>query len=152
MKEMTGHWSRVSSRDNWHLGRAPPWSSSSVLDHSSLPPVFESQHGHIWRLFHLWLRFITFEGCLAHLAYLVHKVAVKHQSSEQVQSGWRNHEMNVSHELYSQQTPEGCWIRHKKPLLVQRHQALYNPKHAYRVPRAFTGPLQTDPLLKTSLN
>ena len=25
----------------------PPWSSGSVLDHSSLPPVFESQRGHI---------------------------------------------------------------------------------------------------------
>ena len=52
---------------------APPWSSSSVLDHRSLPPMFESQHGHIWRLFHLWLHFITFRGCSAHFAYHVHK-------------------------------------------------------------------------------
>ena len=29
--------------------------------------------GHIWRLFHLWLCFITFGGRLAHLAYHVHK-------------------------------------------------------------------------------
>jgi len=33
----------------------PPWSNSSVLDHRSLPTVFESRRGHIWRLFHyLW--------------------------------------------------------------------------------------------------
>ena len=37
-----------------------------------LPPVFESQLWHIWRVFHLWLRFITFGGRSAHLAYLVH--------------------------------------------------------------------------------
>ena len=46
---------------------------SSVLDHRSLPPEFESWHGHICRLFHLWLHFITFSGCSAHLAYHVHK-------------------------------------------------------------------------------
>jgi len=44
--------------------RAPPWSGSSVLDHRSLPPVFESQRGYIWRLFHLWLRLITLRGLL----------------------------------------------------------------------------------------
>ena len=38
-----------------------------------LPPVFESRCGHIWRLFHLWLGFITFAGHSAHLAYIVHK-------------------------------------------------------------------------------
>ena len=53
--------------------RAPPWSSGSVLDHRSLPPVFESQRGHIWRLFRLSLRLITFGSRSAHLAYLVHK-------------------------------------------------------------------------------
>ena len=53
--------------------RAPPWSSGSVLDHRSLPPVFESRRGHIWRLFRLWLRLITFGGRSADLAYLVHK-------------------------------------------------------------------------------
>ena len=52
---------------------APPWSSGSVLDHRSLPPGFESRRGHIWRLFHLRLRFITFGGRSAHLAYHVHK-------------------------------------------------------------------------------
>ena len=56
-----------------HLCRALPWSSSSVLDHRSLPHMFESRHGYIWRLFHLWLRFITFKGHLGHLAYHVHK-------------------------------------------------------------------------------
>ena len=45
----------------------------SVLDHRSLPPVFESWHGHIWRLFHLWLCFITSGGRSAHLTYHVHK-------------------------------------------------------------------------------
>ena len=53
------------------IQRAPPWSSGSVLDHGSLPP--ESRRGHIWRLFHLWLRSIIFRGRSAHLAYLVHK-------------------------------------------------------------------------------
>jgi len=50
-----------------------PWSSGSVLDHRSLPPMLESRRGHIWRLFHLRLRFITFGGRSAHLAYYVHK-------------------------------------------------------------------------------
>ena len=49
------------------------WYNGSVLDHTSLPPVFESRHGHIWRMFHLWLRFTTFGGRSAHLAYHVHR-------------------------------------------------------------------------------
>ena len=53
--------------------RAPPWSSGSVLDHRSLPRVFEPRRGHIWRLFRLSLRLITFGGRSAHLAYHVHK-------------------------------------------------------------------------------
>jgi len=57
----------------YHSWKAPPWSSGSVLDHRSLPPVFESRRGHIWRLFRLWLRLITFGGRSAHLAYHVHK-------------------------------------------------------------------------------
>ena len=51
----------------------PPWSSGSVLDYRSLPPVFKSQRGHILRLFCLSLRLITFGGRSPHLAYLVHK-------------------------------------------------------------------------------
>jgi len=47
--------------------------SLCVLDHRSLPPVFEYRRGHIWKLFHLWLRFITFGGRSVHLAYQVHK-------------------------------------------------------------------------------
>jgi len=31
----------------WHE-RATPWSSGSVLDHRSLPSVFESRRGHFW--------------------------------------------------------------------------------------------------------
>ena len=49
------------------------WSNGNVLDHRSLPPVFESRRGHIWRVFQLWLRFITVGGRSAHLAYIVHK-------------------------------------------------------------------------------
>jgi len=56
---------------------APPWSSGSVLDHRSLLLVFETRRGHIWRLFHLWLRLITFGGRSAHLAYCVHKSGCK---------------------------------------------------------------------------
>ena len=56
-----------------HTYWAPLWSSGSVLDHRSLPPVFESRRGHIWRLFRLSLRLITFGGRSAHLPYLVHK-------------------------------------------------------------------------------
>jgi len=35
--------------------------------------MFESRRGHIWRLFRLSLRFITFVGRSIHLAYVVHK-------------------------------------------------------------------------------
>jgi len=59
----------------------PPWSNGSVLEHRSLPPRFESGRGHIWRMFHLWLRLITFGGRSTHLAYLVHKSGRKQQSS-----------------------------------------------------------------------
>jgi len=55
------------------LFKTPPWSRGSVLDHRSLPPGFESQREHIWRLFHLSLRFITFGGHSSHLAYQVHR-------------------------------------------------------------------------------
>jgi len=43
----------------------------SVSEHRSLTPEFQS--GHIWRAFHLWLRFVTFGGRSVHLAYHVHK-------------------------------------------------------------------------------
>jgi len=56
---------------------APPLSNGSVLDHTSPPPVFETRRGHIRRMFHLWLRFITFEGSSGHLAYHVHKSGPK---------------------------------------------------------------------------
>jgi len=49
----------------------------SVLDHRSLPPVFESRRGHIWRLFHLLHHLITFGGHSAHLAYHVHNSSCK---------------------------------------------------------------------------
>ena len=47
--------------------------TGSTLDHRSLPNGFESQHGHIWRVFHLWLHFITVGGHSVHLAHHVHK-------------------------------------------------------------------------------
>ena len=52
---------------------ATPRPGSSMLDHRSLLPMFESWRGYIWRVFHLWLCFITFGGSSAHLAYHVHK-------------------------------------------------------------------------------
>ena len=45
----------------------------SALDRRSQSPEFEPRHRHIWRVFHLWLRLITFGGRSAHLAYSVHK-------------------------------------------------------------------------------
>ena len=57
----------------YHTPVAITWSYGSVLDHISLPTVFESRRGNIWRVFHLWLRFITFGGRSAHLVYHVHK-------------------------------------------------------------------------------
>ena len=45
----------------------------AYLDYRSPSPEFESRGGHISRVFHLWLRFITFGGRSAHLAYHMHK-------------------------------------------------------------------------------
>ena len=70
------NWSgRVSTHTHTHTHThtAPAWSSGSALDHRSLAPVFESRRGHIWRVFHLRLLFITFGGRSAHLAYHAHK-------------------------------------------------------------------------------
>jgi len=47
--------------------------TGSGLDHISLQPEFESRREHIWRLFHLWLRFIPFGCRSAYFAFLVHK-------------------------------------------------------------------------------
>ena len=74
----------VSNQHHSKMPRVCPWSRGSMLDYRSLPPMFKSRYGYIWRLFHLWLRYITFEGPSAHLAYCISvctKVAVKHQSS-----------------------------------------------------------------------
>jgi len=51
--------------------------TGSALNHRSLPPEFESRHGPLWRVFYLWVRFITFGGCSTHLAYQVHKSGCK---------------------------------------------------------------------------
>jgi len=50
---------------------------ASALDHWSLPPEFESRRSHIWGVFHLWLRLVTFRGRSAHLAYHVHKSGLR---------------------------------------------------------------------------
>ena len=71
---------------------APPWSSGSVLDHILLPPVFESRRGHIWRLFRLSLRLITFGSRSAHLAYLVHKSGCKTSSSSSCPYNQQQHQ------------------------------------------------------------
>ena len=63
--------SQTSSVVNYFT--SSPFSTGSVLNHISLPSVFEPQRRHIWKLFHLWLRLITFEGRSAHFAYQVHK-------------------------------------------------------------------------------
>ena len=58
----------------YSMFRTPLWSSGNVLDHRSLPPVFEYRRGHIWRLFHLWLiTSVTLGGRSAHLANPVYK-------------------------------------------------------------------------------
>ena len=75
----------------------PPWSSGSVLDHISLPLVFESRRGHIWRLFRLWLRLITFGGRSAHLSFLVHKHGCKTSiTNHHHHPCWKLAVMNIS--------------------------------------------------------
>ena len=67
----------VTSRLITSYIRASLWSSGSVLGHRLLPPIFESRCEHTWRLFHLYLRFITFGGGSAHVACYVHKTGCK---------------------------------------------------------------------------
>ena len=52
---------------------APRSLIDSALDRRSLRSELESRRGHIWKVSHLWVRFITFEGSSAYLAYHVHK-------------------------------------------------------------------------------
>ena len=61
--------SRLPGENSGHLCGL----TGSVLDHRSPTPEFEHRHGHIWWVFHLWLRFIIFGGRSAHLANHVHK-------------------------------------------------------------------------------
>jgi len=53
-----------------YIGR-PRGLIGSTLNHIWLPPEFECRRGHIWRVFRLWLRFITFGGCSVDLAHNV---------------------------------------------------------------------------------
>ena len=48
------------SKAKLHRIRSQQWSYGSVLDHRSLPSVFESLRAHIWRAFDLRLCFVTF--------------------------------------------------------------------------------------------
>ena len=59
------------------LGQTHSPLTGSALDHRSTPPEFESRRGHIWRVYYLWRRFITFGGRSAHLGYHVHKSSRK---------------------------------------------------------------------------
>ena len=97
---------------SWNTWGAPPWSSGSVLDHRSLRRVFESWRGHIWRLFHIWLRLITFGGRSAHLAYHVHKsgrktpiiIILEYMIRRQIFS------LKYLHTAYSCGNRENLWI------------------------------------------
>jgi len=53
--------------------------TGSMVGHSSVAPGFKPWLGYVRRLFNLSLWFITFGGCSAHLAYLVHRSTVKQQ-------------------------------------------------------------------------
>jgi len=64
------HYSKILSNTKYGLLRGL---TSSALDHRSLLTEFESQRRPIWRVFHLWHRFITFGCRSAHLAYRMHK-------------------------------------------------------------------------------
>ena len=44
-----------------------------ALAQRSLPAEFESLHWHIWKVFHLWVRFFNYGSRSVHLVYLVHK-------------------------------------------------------------------------------
>jgi len=63
----------------------------SALDHRSLPPEFESRVGHIWRVFHLSLRFFTVGGRSAHLVYHVHKSGRKTSIIINILKQWHKH-------------------------------------------------------------
>ena len=52
-----------------------------TLHHRPLSPQFASRRQHIWRVFHLWLHFITRRYRWPIQAPMCTKVAVKHQSS-----------------------------------------------------------------------
>ena len=99
-----------------HLWEVPPWSSGSVLDHRSLPPVFESRHGHIWRAFHVWLHFITFGGRSAHLAYHVHKsgcktsiIIINHSSVELIKSNKIGEKLCYEGYMYTKNAKTGAY-------------------------------------------
>ena len=47
--------------------------TGSTVGHISMAPGFKPQLGYFRRVFHLSVHLITFGGCLAGLAFLVHK-------------------------------------------------------------------------------
>ena len=68
-----------------------------MLDHTSLPPVFKSQRGHIWWLFHLLIRFIRFGGRSPHLADHVDKSCRKTPIIiVTLKPNWVAHDKNLS--------------------------------------------------------
>ena len=88
--------------------------NSRALGYRSQPPEFKSWRGHVWRVFHLSLRLITFRGRSANLAYHAHKsgnkisnivsiIIRKWKPREMDIGGW----MSVSGWVYSIQ----AWIQ-----------------------------------------
>jgi len=76
----------------------------------TIPPKFEPRRGHIWRMFHIWLHFITFGGRSADLTYHVHKSGLKtliiimitksyfHSCHKKNHSMWKiSHQLSWSH-------------------------------------------------------
>jgi len=93
---------------------APLWSKDSVLDHRSLPSVFESRRGHIWWVFHLWLRFITFGSRSVYLAYHVHKSGRKSSMNQSII-------ISFEYGLHSELKPNPYyipWLNHDPVLIL----------------------------------
>jgi len=126
LKDTTGHVIQVGNRVtllkisivNVCMKKGTPWSSCSLLDHRSLPPVFKYRRGHIWGSFHPWLRFITYGSRSAHLAYHAHKSG--HKTSIIIIFAWSKHlriainsideNLLASHEILG----EICWCHRKQ--------------------------------------
>ena len=89
-------WDDISSSTEACIADNCIWMKNNILnlnkDKTQLGVISSNQHAkkvekirvgssyrrrHIWKLFHLWLRFITLGGCSDHLAYDVHKCGLE---------------------------------------------------------------------------